>query len=104
MAAMKCMAAIFFALAVLGATGPARADINQISAREVARNNNCTPSKIDIYQQSLGPEGSTVYKISCMVPKVTDDKAPKGADGLLVNCRDSLCALIRPTAADEAKK
>ena len=72
-----------------------RADIDQIQAREVARNNNCTPSKIDIYQQSLGSEGTTVYRIDCSVPKTSDANAPKGATALLVSCKDNLCELLR---------
>src|ERR1700692_3376414 len=103
MAVMKFVAAILFALALSCAAAPAWADINQISAREVARNNNCTPSKVDIYQQTLGAEGSTIYKISCTLPKTSDDKGPKPADTLLIACRDSLCALVRPMAGDEKK-
>ena len=94
---MKFMAAILFALVVFAAPA-AKADINQIQAREVARNNNCTPKKVDIYQQSLGPEGSTIYRVDCNMPKTADANAnaPKGADSLLISCNDNLCELLRP--------
>jgi hypothetical protein len=96
---MRFAAAIFFAL-MLCAVTPAHADIDQVQAREVARNNNCTPSKVDVYQQSLGSEGTTVYKIDCTVPKTADANAPKEASSLLVSCKDNLCEMVRPLAAD----
>ena len=96
---MRIIAAFLFVF-VLCATLPAHADIDQIQAREVARNNNCTPTKVDVYTQSLGAEGTTVYKIDCTVPKTADANAPKGASALLVSCKDNLCELLRPLAAE----
>ena len=97
---MRRAAALFFAaVLILGFACPARAD--QAEVREIARNNNCPPKKIDVYQQSLGTEGQTIYRVQCTMPKVVDD-ASKGPDELLIGCRDSLCALLRPY--EEQKK
>jgi hypothetical protein len=96
MAVMRFAVAIFFALALLFAAPPARADIDQIEAREVARNNNCTPTKIEVYEQSLGAEGRTIYRVDCTLPKMADPNAPKTDNALLIACKDSLCELLRP--------
>jgi hypothetical protein len=64
-------------------------------AREVARINNCLPKKIEVYRQTLGLEGKTVYRIACNMPKTTDAEAAPTADSILVNCRGSLCELMR---------
>jgi hypothetical protein len=99
MAPMRFVAAILFSC-ILFAAADARADINQVSAREVARNNNCTPSKIDVYQASLGSEGSTIYQVTCTIPKMADANAPKPASSLLVSCRDNMCSLLRPMTGE----
>ncbi len=78
---------------------PAYAD--QPEAREVARINNCAPKKVDIYQNALGPNGKTIYQITCTLPKTTDKDAPAGPDALLVGCDQSLCELIRPITLDK---
>jgi hypothetical protein len=96
---MRFVAAILF-VCTLFAASAAHADINQIQAREVARNNNCTPTKVDVYQQSLGSEGNTIYKIDCNIPKMADANAPKPASSLLVTCRDNMCQLLRPLAGE----
>jgi hypothetical protein len=95
---MKFVAAIFFALILL-CSQTAHADTDQVEAREVARINNCTPKKIDVYQQSLGPEGSTTYRVDCTMAK-TGDNTAKGADALLISCKQSLCELLRPLAGE----
>lgn len=64
-------------------------------AREVARINNCPPKKIEVFQQTLGMEGKTVYRVECNMPKVKDDKAAPTANALLVQCVGSLCAPVR---------
>jgi hypothetical protein len=92
-------AALILAVLLAGFAHPVFAD--QSEAKEVARNNNCLPKKIDIYQQSMGTEGQTVYIVQCNVPKTTD-QAAAGPDALLIACRDSLCTLLRPY--DETKK
>ena len=98
---MRFLAALLFMMFVSLAAHPAHAD--QATVREIARTNNCTPKKIEIYQQSVGEEGQTVYLVTCNVPKMADANAPKTADGLLVTCRDSLCQLLRPHQ-EEGKK
>lgn len=72
---------------------PAWADQSEV--KEIARNNNCPPKKIDIYQQSLGTEGQVIYRVQCTMPKMVDE-ANKGPDELLIGCRDSLCQMLRP--------
>ena len=94
---MKPLVIAFFGLLV---TVPAYA--GQPEAREVARMNNCTPKKIEVYQNQLGYEGKVIYLVSCTIPKTTDKDAPKDApDSLLVSCDQSLCTLVRPVAPDK---
>jgi hypothetical protein len=77
---------------------PARAD--QPEAREIARLNNCVPKKVEVFQQSLGAEGQTIYRVICNLPK-TADEGSKGPDALLIGCRDSLCELVRPVDSEK---
>ncbi len=65
-------------------------------AREVARINNCTPKKIEVYQQTLGAGGRTIYRVECNLPKGKDEKAVQTADAMLIQCDGSLCELLRP--------
>jgi len=65
-------------------------------AREVARINNCSPKKIEVFQQTLGNEGKTIYRVECNLPKSKDEETVQTADALLVQCKGSLCALLRP--------
>jgi len=97
---MRFVAVILFVLTLFGVVQPAFADIDQIQAREVARNNNCTPKKISVFQQSLGSEGTTIYRIDCTMPKTDDANAAKGADALLVTCKKNLCELLRPLTGE----
>ena len=97
---MRRLGAAFLVTALLcGITYSARAD--QPEVKEIARNNNCPPKKIDVYRQSLGTEGQTIYRVQCIMPKVADD-TNKGPDELLIGCRDTLCTLLRPY--EEPKK
>jgi hypothetical protein len=74
----------------------------QPEAREVARINNCTPKKIEVYQNQLGGEGKTIYLVTCTLPKITDKDAPKDApDSLLISCDESLCELLRPIVPEK---
>jgi len=100
MAVMQRMIAILFALALLGAAFAARADTNQVEAREVARINNCMPKKVAVYQQSVGSEGATLYRVDCAMEKTSDANAAKGADALLISCRENLCELLRPMTGE----
>lgn len=72
---------------------------DQAQAKEVARINNCAPKKVEVYKQSLGSQGQTLYRIECNVPKSKGDSAP-GATALLVGCDESLCQLMRPLPPD----
>lgn len=94
--------AVFIITALL-MTPTAAFSADQAQAREVARMNNCPPKKIDVYQQSLGPEGKTVYRIECILPKTTGsaENAGKSIDTLLVGCDENLCDLLRPVASEK---
>jgi hypothetical protein len=92
----RCIAfALLFCLCAL----PAHAGTAE--ARDVARANNCTPKKIEVFQNSLGTVGKTVYQVTCNLPKSSnaDKDAP---DALLIACQESICSLLRPVSA--AKK
>ena len=92
--------AVLFTLTVLLCASNVRAD--QTEAREVARINNCIPKKIDVYQQSLGGTGKTVYLVTCTLPKpVGDEKDAKLPDSLLISCDQSLCEMIRPMTQEK---
>jgi cytochrome c5 len=85
-------------LALLAATA---AHADQPEAREVARINNCTPKKIEIFQNALGSNGKTIYQVTCNLPKTTDKESKGGPDALLISCDQSLCTLIRPITLDK---
>jgi hypothetical protein len=95
MAAMRFVAAIFLFALMLGFACPAHADLDQVEAKEVARNNNCPPKKIDVYQTSVGAENATIYRVECNLPKATND-AVKTADTLMIRCDASLCQVLHP--------
>lgn len=97
---MKCMAASFFLIALFGLIPRAHADINQIEAREIARNNNCAPSNIEVFKKTLGTQGSTVYKVDCTMPDVKDSGGTKPDSALLITCDQSLCELLGPVAGE----
>jgi len=97
---MKYGFAFLLVFIALGASPTAHAD--QAEAKEVARINNCPPKKIEIYQQSLGETGTTIYHVDCNLPKATGDKdSAAGPDALLISCDASLCELMRPVAAEK---
>lgn len=70
-------------------------------AREVARINNCPPKKIEVFQQTLGIDGKTVYRIDCNMPKTKEEKTGPSANAILVQCHGSLCGLLRTIGNDE---
>ncbi len=72
----------------------------QSEAREVARLNNCPPKKIEVVQNYPGGVGKVVYKVSCNLPKTTEENK-EGADAILIQCDQSLCSLIRSVAASQ---
>jgi len=69
----------------------------QPEVREVARLNNCPPKKIDVVQNFPGGVGKTVYRVACTLPKTTGSETG-GASAILIECEQSLCALISPVA------
>ncbi len=76
-------------------TGLAVTHAAVVDAREVARINNCAPKKIEVFQQTLGIEGKTIYRVECNLPKAKDEDTVKLADALLIQCTGSLCGLLR---------
>ncbi len=88
------MRSLFLAslLCVVFACGHAQAAT--ADAREVARLNNCPPKKIEVYQQSLGAAGKTIYRVTCNLPKAADQEAAPMADAILVQCAGSLCSMM----------
>ncbi len=63
----------------------------------MARLNNCPPKKIEVVQNYPGSLGKTVYRVACTLPKMAGEQKG-GADALLIECEQSLCALKRPIA------
>ncbi|MFY9288671.1 MAG: hypothetical protein WAO98_09245 [Alphaproteobacteria bacterium] len=87
------MAAIFlFALCITSSAFAA----DQWQAREVARNNNCPPKKIEVYQQSIGMDGKTIFRVDCNLPKGKGDTGTPSSSALLIGCNESICELVRP--------
>jgi hypothetical protein len=73
-----------------------------VDAREVARMNNCTPKKIDIYQQTLGSLPQTTYRVECVLPKtVSGDQSPQLTNAVLVQCSGYLCKMLRAVNLNE---
>ncbi len=93
----KCLFLDVLFLGFCLASAPAQA--GQAEARDVARQNNCSPQKIEVYVQKIGLDAPTIYKVTCQKVKMQDDKAPM-IDGILVTCTGSLCALTRPLIGD----
>lgn len=91
------VAKFLFLLYLLIGAGAAQA-ASSSDAREVARNYNCPPKKIEVFQQSLGREGKTVYRVECNLPKAKDENAVQTANALLVQCNGNLCTLLRSVA------
>jgi hypothetical protein len=88
---------LYSLLALFVFASPLTAHADMPEAKEVARINNCPPKKIEVYQQSLGSEGKTIYRVECTLPKTVggDGSAPK-ASALLISCDDTICTLLRP--------
>lgn len=92
--------AIFFAL-MLGLCGAAQA--GQAEVRDVAIANNCPPKKIEVYQQELGENGNTVYRVQCTMPKTVGaaNTTAKPPDTLLISCKQNLCDMLRSETMDK---
>ncbi|MDD3371541.1 MAG: hypothetical protein PHE27_06930 [Alphaproteobacteria bacterium] len=92
------MSRVFAVLCLILAALPAQA--GQVEARDVARLNNCPPKKIDVVRSFPGSSGRTIYRVSCTLPKATDQVAG-AADAILIDCEQSLCSLIRPVSSEK---
>jgi len=92
---MRLVVVVFLLYAMMGLAPVSAASSD---AREVARLNNCPPKKIEVYQQTLGTGGRTVYRVECNLPKGKDEQAVQTADAVLIQCDGSLCDLLRPVA------
>ena len=95
---MSRLIAVLLALSAL--LGASLAHAAPADAREVARLNNCTPKKIEALSQSLGDQGTTLYNVTCVLPKGKED-APKGPDALLIKCDGSICEMLRPIKTEQ---
>jgi hypothetical protein len=84
--------ALILVLGILMANSALAAD--QPQAREVARMNNCPPKKIEVYTQTLGTEGNTIYRVDCNMPKGKGEQGPT-SNAILVSCDQSVCQLLR---------
>ena len=73
-------------LLLLALTLPAPASAAEADAKEVARNSNCKPGKVEVVRHTTGSNGETVYKITC-----TDRKEAE----ILVRCWQRTCLLLR---------
>ncbi len=103
---MRCLAVTSLFMAALAAVALPQ-DVHaasQAEAREVARLNNCLPKKIAVFSQTLGADGTTVYRVDCAMPdmKAEEGKA-KPPDALLIKCSGSLCNLMRPLQSSADK-
>jgi len=80
-------AAVLFALALAGPALPAPAHAAEAEARDVARNNNCTPGKLEVLVRVPGPTGRTVYQVACT-------GAGAGQASLRIECKGRTCTLL----------
>jgi len=70
-------------------------------ARETARLNNCAPKKVEVLQQTIGADGTTIYRVSCTMSKTKDDSGAKAPDALLIKCDGTLCETLRPVSGED---
>lgn len=100
---MKSIAAILLLCAISLASGEVKA--GQAEVRDVALANNCTPKKTEVYQNSLGSDGSTIYQVQCNMPKLANVKSDSAqADTLLIKCQFNLCEMLRSVTPEKSKK
>ena len=92
--------AVIAALLSLYAYASLAADQSQ--AREVARINNCPPKKIEVYQQSLGQNANTIYRVDCNLPKAKGGEDKPTSNAILISCDETICELLR-TLPPESK-
>lgn len=87
---------VFFAVLAVIALCPLPCHAGTAEARDIARLNNCLPKKVEIYQQKMGGDAQTIYRVECIEPKVVNENAPKMASAMLVRCDGSICEMLRP--------
>ncbi len=100
MAVMRIVTVLFLCALALGLTHGANA-ADPAQAKEVARINNCSPKKVEVYQQTLGQDGKTIYHVDCNMPKSKDEGTP-ASNAMLISCDETLCELLR-TLPPESK-
>lgn len=72
------------------------AEAGTAEVRETARLNNCAPKKIQVYQQQLGNNPLTMYRVDCIEPKTVGENLPKTPSAILIACEANICRLLRP--------
>jgi len=96
---MLRFAAIILMIALMAIATQARAASNA-EVRDVAISYNCPPKKIEVYNQSVGTNSQTVYRVECALPKAKDESS-KTASAILITCDLSLCAYTRAVMAED---
>ncbi len=84
--------AIFLGLLALLLAGTSFA--GQAEVRDIAKQNNCIPKKIEILRQSIGLQSDVTYKVECNIPKATDQREGSPTS-ITVQCQMSLCQIVR---------
>lgn len=92
---MVRIAANFIALGMLLFGGALTAHASTSEVRYVAMENNCSPKKIEVYNQKVGDQAEITYLVECNLPKTVDETA-KTPSAILIRCRYNLCAFVRP--------
>lgn len=95
---MRRIAMSLFLGLALGSIPAATACAGVAEARDVARQNNCAPKKIDVVSQAVGLDARTVYRVSCTAPKTDGDQGAQ-IDAVLVACTGGLCSFLRGVPA-----
>ncbi|MBI1272853.1 MAG: hypothetical protein GC131_02060 [Alphaproteobacteria bacterium] len=98
---MVRIAAIFFMLSLLLAAG-ALTEAHAASTadvRYVAIENNCTPKKIEVFNQKVGDNAEVTYRVECNLPKARDETS-KTASAIHIRCRYDLCAFVKPEVSE----
>jgi hypothetical protein len=92
-----------FPLLTFAVLSPGSALAGQAEVRDVAIVNNCTPKKIEVFKQTLGEAGETIYRVQCTLPKAVGaaETAAKPPDAILVSCKQNLCEMLRPVMMEQ---
>jgi hypothetical protein len=79
---------------VLGFFSLNAAHASVAEVREVARQHNCPPKKIEVLRQAVGDSGETVYQVECALPTAKSPIAG-AATNLQIRCALQLCQAMR---------